>query len=451
MPAPVKKRQPGLRIRPGSVREAREDAGLSLGKVAGSELSRTAIFLIEKGKARPTMATLELIASRTGKPLDFFLEDGAESAAKLPAHQVDELERRAALGLFDEVIRLGRQLLECSPAREDAARVRVAMGQAHIRLQQPEEAEAVIADARRFYELTSNKPRLIDCLLTEVAAKIQREEPAALEAAEQALALCRTLKPIPSDVEIRLLQRVAIASMQRREWRRGIEALETALALAGQMEDLTQQAMYYADLANAYQEIGEVEVAARYSRRAIALSEMLQDRYNTAVAENNLGMALTKLGELGEAERHFQRSLALMDEAKVARGKSHVLISLAELRLAQGRLEEATEACLQGIELAAEMGQEATVAEGRMWLGRIFGAQGDGRGCDREFRSAIGVFDRLQLTERATRAHAAYAEILEARGDLARAHGELKAAFAAARPDLARREVADTGQISQLA
>src|SRR5450759_2183135 len=66
-------RRRGVEIKPGTVKQARADAGLSLGQVAGGELSRTAIYFVETGKAKPSIETLKLIAERTGRPLDYFL------------------------------------------------------------------------------------------------------------------------------------------------------------------------------------------------------------------------------------------------------------------------------------------------------------------------------------------------------------------------------------------
>src|SRR5712692_6912471 len=66
-------RRKGVEIKPGTAKQARLEAGLSLGQVAGTEISRTAIYFVETGKAKPSMETLKLIASRTGRPLDFFL------------------------------------------------------------------------------------------------------------------------------------------------------------------------------------------------------------------------------------------------------------------------------------------------------------------------------------------------------------------------------------------
>src|SRR3981081_3016831 len=87
----TRRRLPGLKVRPGAVRQARSEAGLSLAKVARGDLSRTAIFLIETGKSNPTLPTLELIAERTGKPVDYFLDD--ELPVTGPAIDFVEIEQ----------------------------------------------------------------------------------------------------------------------------------------------------------------------------------------------------------------------------------------------------------------------------------------------------------------------------------------------------------------------
>src|SRR5437867_13275868 len=73
-------RRRGVEIRPGSVKQARQESGLSLGQVARSDLSRTAIYFVETGKAKPSIETLRLIAERTNKPLEFFLGQGAAAS-----------------------------------------------------------------------------------------------------------------------------------------------------------------------------------------------------------------------------------------------------------------------------------------------------------------------------------------------------------------------------------
>src|SRR2546430_5457035 len=90
-------RRRGVEIRPGSAKQARLESGLSLGQVARNDISRTAIYFVETGKAKPSIETLRLIAERTNKPLDFFLgQSGAVSVD--PAAALVEIERLIATG-----------------------------------------------------------------------------------------------------------------------------------------------------------------------------------------------------------------------------------------------------------------------------------------------------------------------------------------------------------------
>src|ERR1700680_4413770 len=90
-------RRRGVEIKPGTVKQARSDAGLSLAQVAGTELSRTAIYFVETGKAKPSMETLKLIASRTGRPLDYFLSLQNATGSRTTAG-TEEIERLIVTG-----------------------------------------------------------------------------------------------------------------------------------------------------------------------------------------------------------------------------------------------------------------------------------------------------------------------------------------------------------------
>ena len=59
---------------PARVHEARLEAGLSLGQLAGDDVSRTFIHFVEQGKSRPSKGVLSLIARRTGKPISYFIQ-----------------------------------------------------------------------------------------------------------------------------------------------------------------------------------------------------------------------------------------------------------------------------------------------------------------------------------------------------------------------------------------
>src|SRR5207248_10800900 len=96
------------------VRQGRLDAGLSMAQLAGTEITRQAIFLIEAGKMRPSMRTLRMIAARTGKPVEFFIDGpsgrlAADEMANDP--RVDQLQALCLRQQFGDAIELAMQLL----------------------------------------------------------------------------------------------------------------------------------------------------------------------------------------------------------------------------------------------------------------------------------------------------------------------------------------------------
>src|ERR1700682_4669025 len=93
-------RRKGVAVREGSVGEARREANLTLAQVAGGKLTRTAIHLIEKGRTRPSMETLELIARQTRKPIEFFLSPDSPSTLTERQARLRELERLTAVRDF---------------------------------------------------------------------------------------------------------------------------------------------------------------------------------------------------------------------------------------------------------------------------------------------------------------------------------------------------------------
>src|ERR1700680_2160767 len=107
-------RRPGVDVKPGSVKQARLDAGLSLGQVAGGVVSRTAIYFVETGKSRPSMETLRLIADRTGRPLDYFLSRPSTMEPR-SSPVTTEMERLIAVGDPQSALTAGHALLGQHP------------------------------------------------------------------------------------------------------------------------------------------------------------------------------------------------------------------------------------------------------------------------------------------------------------------------------------------------
>ena len=57
------------------LRNARLEAGLSQRQLCGDTITRNMLSQIENGSANPSMATLQYLAGRLGKPVSFFLQE----------------------------------------------------------------------------------------------------------------------------------------------------------------------------------------------------------------------------------------------------------------------------------------------------------------------------------------------------------------------------------------
>src|SRR5207247_2353132 len=101
---------------------------------------------------RPAMPTLELIAVRTGKPVEFFLADASgphgEAAIQADLRRVEELALAEDLaGAVD----LGSQLLGRLRHPDRRAAASLIVGSALVNLDRHDEAVGLLEDARRHY------------------------------------------------------------------------------------------------------------------------------------------------------------------------------------------------------------------------------------------------------------------------------------------------------------
>jgi tetratricopeptide (TPR) repeat protein/DNA-binding XRE family transcriptional regulator len=420
-------RRRGVEIKPGTVKQARFEAGLSLAQVAGSELSRTAIYFVETGKAKPSMETLQLIATRTGRPLDYFLSRTSTMEPR-STPGTEEIERLIVTGDPGAALAKAEPDLAAEQDAEIAARIKFLMATAHLRLAQPVPARRLASSARAYFELAGDMLMTAECLGTEASAAYLVRDPGALALAEGALATCRALNPGSPITEARLLAILGSVHITNGNWQLAIDAYEQAVAVGDVVQDLRRLSLTYSNLSVAYQELGRFNEAARYAHRAIGIHETLSDRLSLARSENNLGMLLLRQGDLADAEGHFERAIKLFEDEGVETQRANFLMSMCELHWLRDDLAAAERWAREALDFANRTSERVNVGESRVWLGRILEARGDSPAADSEFNTAFELF--RASPERLSRAHGFYGEILEARGDLGGAVRHLKQALA---------------------
>ncbi len=418
----TRRRRPGVYVKPGAIRQARLEAGLSLAQVAAGRLTRNAIHLVETGRSRPSMETLELIAHATGRPVDYFLV-GAPSAATEEwagdQRALVELEGLVARGELDDAIAAGNRLLADAGPGEFAATVRLRLAEVHARLHDPDAALALLREARPALDAAGDEWLVIEALDWEAAAMHLLEDPRTIALLEEARARCHALDPVPVRLLTRVQTHLAMVHAARHAWGPASRAFESALECSTSAVDLLERAQIHTGLAHSYQEIGQPGKALTHASKAAAIYELQADLRQRAVAEGNLGDLLLKQGQLDDSDRHLRRALDHFDQPQVdQRGRGYVLWSLGEVELQRARAANALELGLEAVAAGQAMHESVVVAGGMQVVGSALEMLGRRDDADRQFEQALAILNNLDQPLRLRDAHMAYADLLERRGEV---------------------------------
>lgn len=402
-----------------------------MSQVAGSDLTRQAIFLIETGKTRPSIRTLEMIASRTGRPADSFLVGSRANQPK--AHDVADAGVEQLQGLclqqrFDEAIALGLRLLQRPMPTTVETGVRHYVGQALVRSSRPDEALEHLRRAQILLESEPDPWLAVECADWEACALYLKEDSRALAVAERALRLCRATEPRLPGTEARILEHIATIHVKNHTYDRAITYYEEALQIAGGVRDFSRLGRTYHGLSIAYQERGDLARAVEFTHKALALYGLEHDTTLLARGENELGLLLMRQGQTARAEDAFRTALAHFDEAGTERAKSHVLLSLGELLLQVGRYQDGIDIVKKAVQMARRLDEKLAWGSGQQLLAQLYERTGRRELADKEFGGAMRLLRAEGLKDRLAEAHASYAEMLERRGDSRRANRHWKEA-----------------------
>ncbi len=425
-------RRRGVEIRPGTVKQARLEAGLSLGQVARGDISRTAIYFVETGKAKPSMETLRLIADRTGRPIDYFLSE--PSSAPIAEDEFARLEAMLARGDNVGAAARSEHLLGQHVDAESAARIKLIAALAYLRLAQPAPGRRYASAARAYFEGRGDDLMTAEALGTEAQAAYLTRDPSALAIAEAAIEKLHSVQPYPASTAARLQMILGGVFLNEGRWEEAIQTYEQSIAAEDVVQDLHRLSLVYSGISIAHKESGHIHEATRYAQKAMTIHETLNDRLSLARSLNNLGYLLVGVHEYASARRHIERAIAIFDEEGIETQKANFILSLCEVELAQDNLEEAERLAREAAELAGQLGERTTEAEAHVWLGKVAVERRDDVQADAEFTKAISIAESVGSGVRLIQLHEVYADVLEARGDLAAANSHLRRALAATQP-----------------
>ena len=436
------KRRPGRRKSddPGTpsplgrrIRQARQELGLSIAAVAGSDFSRAFLSQVELGRAQPSTQTLRIIARRLQRPIDYFLEDPGDSTAALELALAE-----AAISLHQSDPARAESLMIQMLARtipiEPRTRAQLTLATAQLMQGRATDAMAPLEEAIAIAE-RSDWPQLLVELYDRLGSAhylLRRAHAAGLwfDKAFECYQSAALNDPV---LKARILGHRANLHYVAGQPVEAIDAYESAIAAAEQVLDLRALAGIYEGLALSLQDTGQYARALSYAQKGLRLFETLRDVRMTGQLRLNMGDMLLQQGRVAEAERLFTEGAEHLRRIGETELLPLLVVGMAESALERNDLEQASDLIEQAIDLEAHSSDPiATVAVHRV-AGRVAHARGRRDAAHKHFERALEVAATVASPDLRARATYDYARTLEAEGDAPKAALLFRQAYEAGR------------------
>jgi len=401
------------------VRAARHELGLSQSQLAGTELTKGFISQIESGLVRPSVRSLQVIASRLGKSLDYFLGDEPLAASK--RREFHHLAAMAALQSREWTSARASVVaaLAESPTGVERAKLHAIQARISIATRDYEQAFEHVATGLSGIDAEKEPEVVADLLYRRGFAYFEIGQ---LSAAADAFEATRETieRHEVSDPRLRAQVLVALGATYRRLNRTGkaIAMYEAGLELASRSSLLEIAARGLMGVAATRYDSGEYDEAINSYRRALEIWQRVSD----------VDLELTTMFSLagvyfdaGDASRARETAQMCLERARVAqddRAAAVAQIELARVALSDGETHSALDLAAAA---EATLGRVGDIHQ-QAWALRAMGAAhvvlGDHRAADAAYERAIELVTSIDHFAARSVIAAEYAQKLRARGEI---------------------------------
>jgi HTH-type transcriptional regulator, quorum sensing regulator NprR len=400
------------------VRSARQALGFSQARLAGDELTKGFISQLESGTVRPSIRSLQIIAARLGKPLDYFLGDEPLATGKRVAFHRLAAETAAEQREWTSV-REHVQVALPEATGADRAHLLLLRSRAEIAERAHERAFDLIAEALGLVDVAS-EPRLVAELLFYRATAYG--DGGQIAAASESLEASRDVIERFEILDPRLRSRVLVSlgTTYRRLKRssKALSAYESALATASRSSELTLAARGYMGIAATHYDAGELDAAIGMYRRALELFRRVADSDFELQALQSIAIVQFENAEYESAQASARRAMDRAIEVGNARWAATAEVTLARIALREARPEDALRKARHAEALLEEAGDRIQQADALGAIGAAHEALGQHTEADRAYRRSLDMYTEVDdLADRSGMA-TEYAHVLRARGDL---------------------------------
>jgi len=440
------------------VRLARKRLGLSQQELAGPEYVASYISAIERDKIHPSLKALQLIATRLGEPVEYFLYGGYGSGAlaEQTSATVDSSSLSASLrdNLTEAQILLeqnslnsgeaaregavqAEQILNNIPRHQlteyDRAILQELLGLLNIQKGDYEQARVELEEASQLAAKTGQASLQIEIKnLRGNIYFIRRQIDQALlyhrEAWEEIQQQGQVFEP---ELKLRTLSFLANDYLALGRQDEAVATFNEALKLDTELAKPRSKADAYLELAESYRAKGDLYRARRFITQAYMILRDLAQRRQAMRLSADIGDLLANMGRDNEAEQVLSTAMVTGHDDNNLTGTDLALTftSMAWLRLRQGRIEEAQDLIQKSIQEARAVDDK--IAEGKaLKLAAEIETRLENRVKAQEyFDAAIACLEQANMAYLLGDIYKSYGEALEKWGDFAQAVNFLKKAY----------------------
>jgi tetratricopeptide (TPR) repeat protein len=414
------------------IRKARNELGLSLAAVAQKDFSRAFLNQVELGRSRPSTRTLQIIAARLQRPIEYFLQDPGTS---MMADDLRLLEASTRLRRGDG--ETARQLMTAMLGRpqlaaETRVRAQLVLAEALTKLRQLTEAVDVLKSAIKASEASKWRALTADLYDRMGVAYYQLRRPH--EAGrwwDKAIAAYETAGLTDPLLKARILGHRANLHYVAGEPREAIAGYEQAIAAAETVLDLPVLGGIYEGLAVSFAKTGDLTRALEYGQRSLRLFDTLQDVRMSAQLRNNMAEILLTKGRTQEAEALFLAGAEQLLRVGDRDLLPHLLAGAAEAALNRSDLPLATTRVALALEASEASSDRLAEVAARRVAGRVAAASGQELEARAHFDHALKVAESLDSANDTSRVAFDYAQVLEVLGDSSQAFVRYRQAYRA--------------------
>jgi len=398
------------------------EMGLSLAGVAQKDFSRSFLNQIELGRARPSTRTLQIIAERLKRPVEYFLQDPQSSATALE-FRLAEAATRIRRGDGETARNLMVELLrrtQISP--EVRARAQLMLAEALLKIRQIPEAIEVLKAAIKVSEAAGWDGLRVELYDRMGSAHYQQRHPHEAgrwwDKARSAYEDAELTDPL---LKARILGHRANLHYVAGEPREAIAGYQAAIAAAEHVLDMPALGGIYEGLAVSFKKTGDLTRALEYAQRSLRLFDTLQDVRMSAQLRNNMAEILLGQDRFEEAEALFLAGAEQLRHVGDRDLLPHLLGGAAEAALNRGELPLAVTRVTLALS-AAEASSDPLAQLGvHRVAGRVKSASGDWAEARIHFEQALALAEKLGSPADTSRVAFDYACALEDQGDPTRA------------------------------